>query len=181
MLGPYFIIILILIAILIIMGVSIGLHLDKSNYFQDVIHTNSPLHSKLKFFIKKHTIFRFFALFYAVIHYVLNVISVATSFITVYMVMIEGDTLLNMRIFFLLTSAISTNLLIGFRLDKISGAYAQAMRILEEAILKCCDGGKDDKLPENGQSEDKQPENNLYKMLYEANSKAEQYLGDKFF
>lgn len=39
------------------------------------------------------------------------------------------------QIFFLLTAAISSNLVLGLRVDKISKTYATAMRILENAIL----------------------------------------------
>lgn len=155
----YFIVILVLIILLIIAGITIGLRLNNSNYFCNIIKDDCP---EIKFFIKKHTIFRFFALGYLIIHYFLNIISVTTSFITVYMVM-DDKTEINTQIFFLLTAAITTNLLLGLRLDKISETYAQAMRILENAILKY-----------SIKEEEKI-------LLYEANEKAEQLMGNKFF
>ena len=54
--------------------------------------------------------------------------------------------------------------MLGLRLDKISEAYVQAMRILEKAILKYL-------LEENSKK----------RILYKANEKAEKYIGSKFF
>ena len=75
----------------------------------------------------------------------------------------DDKTEINTQIFFLLTAAITTNLMLGLRLDKISETYAQAMRILENAILKY-----------SIKEEEKI-------LLYEANEKAEQLMGNKFF
>lgn len=154
----YFVLVVIIIAILIIVVTTVGLHLNKSKYFQDIEEEGT---TEIKYFVKKHTVFRFFALLYAVIHYSLNIISVTSTFVTVYMA-IDNTIGSNVQIFFLLTAAITTNLIFGLRIDKISEAYAQAMRILEYAILKYSLEGKMD-------------------ILYEANDKAEQCIGDKFF
>lgn len=157
----YFIIFLLLLIVLIFVGTLIGLHLNNSKYFDDVIKDKKC--PEIKFFIKKHTIFRFFSLFYAVVHYFLNIVSVISSFITVYMIM--DDTIsLNTQLFFLLTAAITSNFVLGLRIDKISESYAQAMRILEKAILKYLMEEKID-----------------IKILYEANEMAEQYISNKFF
>lgn len=156
----YFFAIIALAFLLIVIGIVIGLNLNKSKYFEGISNNQCP---EVDFFIKKHTIFRFFAMAYSIVHYSLNIISTTASFITVYMIM-DSSIKLTMQIFFLLTAAIATNLMFGLRMDKISEAYAQAMRILENAILKYC-------LEKDSQKE----------ILYEANEKAEQYIGCKFF
>lgn len=155
----YFISVMGLIVFMIIVVTVIGLNLNNSKYFSGTVKDQDP---QIKFFIKKHTIFRYFSLLYALIHYFLNIVSIITSFITVYMVMakLEIDT----QILFLLTAAITTNLVIGLRVDKIAEAYAQAMRLLEYAILKFS-------LEDDSKAE----------ILYEANDKAEQCIGNKFF
>lgn len=154
----YFIIVLGIVGALIIIVTPIALNLNTKKYFEG-IEKEGML--EIRFFVKKHTIFRFFALLYAVIHYSLNIISVTASFVTVYMI-IDDKLGINVQIFFLLTAAITTNLIFGLRIDKISEAYAQAMRILEYAILKYSLEGKMD-------------------ILYEANDRAEQCIGNKFF
>ncbi|MCM1324991.1 MAG: hypothetical protein NC243_04020 [Lachnoclostridium sp.] len=156
----YFFVILAIIIFLIIIGTVVGLKLSKSKYFDDVIRTECP---EIRFFIKKHTIFRFFSLAYAVIHYSLNIVAIMTSFITVYMV-IDFNMGQNTRIIFLLTASITTNIVLGLRVDKISETYAQAMRILENAILKYL-----------------LAETTPTSVLYEANEEAEQLIGNKFF
>ena len=155
----YFVVVFAIIIMLILIGTIVGLRLNNSKYFKDVVKDECP---EVRFFIKKHTIFRFFAILYSLIHYSLNVISVTTSFITVYMVM-DSDIKVNTQIFFLLTAAITANLVLGLRIDKISEAYMQAMRILEYAIL------------EYSLNEEKP-----ISLLYEANDKAEQCIGNKF-
>ena len=160
MITTYFLVIIAIISFLIISGTAIGLNLNKSKYFKEVTKDDCP---EVEFFIKKHTIFRFFALTYSVIHYSLNIISTTATIITVYMIM-DSSINVSIQIFFLLTAAIATNLLFGLRMDKVSEAYAQAMRILETAILKYC-------LDEDAKKE----------ILYEANEKAEECIGYKFF
>ena len=68
------------------------------------------------------------------------------------------------QIFFLLFAALSTNLILGFRLDKIAEAYATAMRIMENAILEYVNDSDSD-----------------IQKLIEANKMAEQHLSNKFF
>lgn len=156
----YFFIIVVLVFFLILLGIIIGLRLNRSKYFDKIIKDKSY---EVEFFVKKHTLFRFFSIAYSIIHYSLNIISTTASFITVYMV-IDSKTELSTQIFFLLTAAIASNLLLGLRMDRISETYAQAMRILENAILIFC-------LEEDSKKE----------ILYEANEKAEQYIGNHFF
>lgn len=156
----YFLAILALILLLIIIGIAIGINLNGRKYFKEI---NKDKYPEIDFFIKKHTVFRFFAIFYSILHYTLNIISATTSFITVYMI-IDSSIELSIQIFFLLTASIATNLMLGLRLDKISEAYVQAMRILEKAILKYL-------LEENSKK----------RILYKANEKAEKYIGSKFF
>ena len=79
----YFLAILALILLLIIIGIAIGINLNGRKYFKEI---NKDKYPEIDFFIKKHTVFRFFAIFYSILHYTLNIISATTSFITVYMI-----------------------------------------------------------------------------------------------
>ena len=64
----------------------------------------------------------------------------------------------------LLISAITTNLVLIFRFDRASECYANAMRIMERAILQYL-------------SDDKKPKD----ILYRADDEAEQSIANKFF
>ncbi|BDZ81396.1 hypothetical protein [Claveliimonas bilis] len=73
--------------------------------------------------------------FFIGVHYILMVLSISLTTITIYMVM---DTKLNniVRLTVSVLAAISTNLQIVLRFDKVAEGYICAMRILEQAILE---------------------------------------------
>jgi heme/copper-type cytochrome/quinol oxidase subunit 4 len=73
--------------------------------------------------------------FFIGVHYILVVMSVSLTVITIYMVM---DTQLNngLRLIISVLAAVSTNLQIVLRFDKVAEGYICAMRVLEQAILE---------------------------------------------
>mgnify|MGYP000129784902 CR=1 FL=1 len=73
--------------------------------------------------------------FFIGVHYLLVVMSISLTTITIYMVM---DTKLELisRMVVSVLAAVSTNLQIVLRFDKVAEGYICAMRILEQAILE---------------------------------------------
>jgi heme/copper-type cytochrome/quinol oxidase subunit 4 len=73
--------------------------------------------------------------FFIGVHYILVVMSISLTVITIYMVM---DTELNRRLRLIVSvlAAVSTNLQIVLRFDKVAEGYICAMRVLEQAILE---------------------------------------------
>jgi heme/copper-type cytochrome/quinol oxidase subunit 4 len=73
--------------------------------------------------------------FFIGVHYILVVMSISLTVITIYMVM---DTELNsiLRLIISVLAAVSTNLQIVLRFDKVAEGYICAMRVLEQAILE---------------------------------------------
>lgn len=155
------VIIVIVTILIVILVIALYLKLkNEHNYFiaKDNVEKDE---AELYFYIKKHTIFRLCFLAYSITHYLLNIISIIFSMVTIYMVLDKSiDS--NLQAVFLLVAAISTNLSISLRLDCIAEGYAQAMRIMEYAILNYIRKGA-----------------SLYS-LCEANKKAEECIGNKF-
>lgn len=83
----------------------------------------------------KQRIFRFAYGFFIVIHYILMLMSVSFTSLTIYMVM-DRKISLYIRIFISVMAAITTTLQITLRFEKIAEGYIRAMRILEQAILE---------------------------------------------
>lgn len=133
-----FLIVIVIMFCLILFTTLRTVKLNGASYFKDAKYDEDQ-NPGVGFCIKKHTIFRFFALFYQIAHSVLQVISVTASSITLYTVM-ASDVSIYTQIFFVLISTISTNMIIGFRFDKLAECYGTAMRILENAILKYLSG-----------------------------------------
>lgn len=73
--------------------------------------------------------------FFIGIHYLLVVMSVSFSSITIYMVMDEKLNL-SIRIFISVMATITTTLQTILRFDKVAEGYICAMRTLEQAILE---------------------------------------------
>lgn len=73
--------------------------------------------------------------FFIGIHYLLVVMSVSFSSITIYMVMDEKINL-SIRIFISVMATITTTLQTILRFDKVAEGYICAMRTLEQAILE---------------------------------------------
>ncbi|MGN0405345.1 MAG: hypothetical protein ACI4F1_08995 [Bariatricus sp.] len=73
--------------------------------------------------------------FFIGVHYLLVIMSISLTTITIYMVI---DTELNniARLTVSVLAAISTNLQIVLRFDKVAEGYISAMRVLEQAILE---------------------------------------------
>ncbi len=151
-----------LIIVVVVLGIMFATFANRNKYFKGAA-SPEVLQSGVSFYIKKHAIYRLFALTYATVHYILFAISTVTTLITIYMIM-DKEFELELQIIFLLISAISGNFLSGFHLDKIAGVYAQAMRIEEKAILRYLEN------PSIGFAE-----------LIEANMAAEKVIEDKFF
>ena len=159
------IIIILLIAIILAILISIVLYIKNEKdigYFKGIASDNL-LKGEMLFYIKKHTIFRLFFILYSVTHYVLNIISVIFSMVSIYM-FLDDDLDPSVQAIFLLIAAISSNLSIGLRFDRIAEGYIQAMRIMENAILNYAIDQKSSGL----------------QSLREANDKAEQYI-QKYF
>ena len=57
----YFFIIVVLVFFLILLGIIIGLRLNRSKYFDKIIKDKSY---EVEFFVKKHTLFRFLSIDY---------------------------------------------------------------------------------------------------------------------
>lgn len=109
----------ILMGVIILIGIVVGVsaYKGKNTYFSQ--GDSSDCLGYIKFYINKHTIFRRFALMYSIIHYIILVLSLITTLITVYMV-VETSNAKDIQIIFLLLSAIFSSLVITLRFDKVS-------------------------------------------------------------
>ena len=125
----------------------------KSNYF-DFEDENA------KFFVKKHEIFRFFAMILLGLHYLLSILAVIFTLVTVYMVLDQCMNN-NWKIFFLLMAAILSTLSSTIKLDQLAKTYFSAMRTIETAILQY-------------------KENQDVNIMIEGNKNAEAIIGEKF-
>ena len=147
--------------LVLIIGLILGVTVARTKYFSQA-GSNNRL-ADIKFYINKHTIFRRFSILYFSGHTIINIASIITTLTTVYMVVdtsnaAEGQTI------FLLLAAIFSSLGIVLRFDKIGGCYAQAMRVLEKAILTYL-----------------ADPNEPLKLLVDANVKAEQIIENNYF
>ena len=158
-----FMILVVLTGLIILIGAILGItaYKCKNKYFPES-GVEDRL-NKINFYINKHTIFRRFAMLYSIVHYLLQIISIVTTLITIYMVVDTSDKL-KIQIIFLLLSAVFSSLGIILRFDKVGGCYAQAMRVLETAILTYLAGEDDSLLP-----------------LVDANKEAEEIIENNFF
>jgi hypothetical protein len=100
--------------------------------------------------------------FFIGVHYILVLMSTTLTVITIYMVM---DTALNnmLRLVVSVLAAVSTNLQIVLRFDKVAEGYICAMRVLEQAILEY----------------EERPDTSL-EILLQANIKAEEIIHNMF-
>ena len=73
--------------------------------------------------------------FFIGVHYLLIVMSISLTTITIYMVM-DSDLDIVPRLIVSVLAAVSTNLQIVLRFDKVAEGYICAMRVLEQAILE---------------------------------------------
>ncbi len=158
-----FVILVVILIILIIFGIFAGVtaYTRKNTYFSQA--AASERLNSIRFYINKHTIFRRFSMMYSVAHYFFYILSIITTLITVYMV-VETSNAKDTQIIFLLLAAIFSSLVITLRFDKIGGYYAQAMRVLEKAILTYL-----------------ADTNDTLTSLVEANAKAEQIIENNYF
>ena len=122
------VVVTVVVFLLLVVGLFIFYASTRSKYFGFEDH-------KTKFFMKKHAIFRFVALFFIVLHYFLLDFAVIFTLITVYMIMDEGMSRQE-QIFFLVMAAIFSTLSNTIKLNEIANVYFRAMRKLETAILK---------------------------------------------
>lgn len=102
-------------------------------FFED---SEKPYNRKApEMYYHKQRMFRLCYGFFIGVHYLLVVMSISFTSITIYMVM---DTQLNLhiRIFISVMAAISTTLQTVLRFDKVGEGYICAMRIIEQAILE---------------------------------------------
>lgn len=143
----------IILLILLIVGVIFDVVSTRTNYF-DFDDENA------KFYIKKHTIFRLFAILYNYVHYCLCIFAVIFTLITVYMVL-DRSIETQRQIFFLMMAAIFSTLSNTLKLQDIARGYFKAMRVLETAILT---------YKERHNIED----------LIKANEEAEEIIGEKY-
>jgi len=139
--------------ILLVAGIIIGFLSTRTKYFK---FNDTDIY----FFVKKHSIFRMFGIFYNGIHYLLSVFAVIFTLITVYMVM-DKNMGTQRQIFFLLLAAIFSTLSNTLRMQEVAKGYFKAMRIMETAILKYTD-------------------NHSVEELIKANEQAEEIVGEKF-
>lgn len=162
-----FIICILVIGVIVVVGGIIGItaYTNKNTYFSCA--GSADRLEAIGFFINKHTIFRRFSLGYSIIHYIFNVLSLITTLITVYMI-VDTSAAEELQIIFLLLAAIFSSLVITLRFDKIGGCYAQAMRVLEKAILTYLADTN------TNTNKDMTP-------LVDANTKAEQIIENNYF
>lgn len=154
-----------IVIFVILLGFIIYNSSSKYGYFDDAIKNPSPndLINPIKFYMKKHMIFRYFAIGYSTLHHLLNILAVIFSMIAIYIILDSSNSNNNQAIFLFL-SAISTSLIFGLRLDRAAEGYAHAMRIMEKSILSYLAN----------------PDGEL-QLLYDANDEAEKCIENKFF
>lgn len=98
--------------------------------------SEKPFNKKApEMYYHKQRMYRLCYGFFIGIHYLLVVMSVSFSSITIYMVMDEKLNL-SIRIFISVMATITTTLQTILRFDKVAEGYICAMRILEQAILE---------------------------------------------
>lgn len=103
------------------------------NFFED---SEKPFNKKApEMYYHKQRMYRLCYGFFIGIHYLLVVMSVSFSSITIYMVMDEKLNL-SIRIFISVMATITTTLQTILRFDKVAEGYICAMRTLEQAILE---------------------------------------------
>ena len=132
----------------------------KSSQSEDNYFGFGQYDPKLKFFLKKHDIFRRVALLYIGLHYLISILAVIFTLMTVYMIL-DKSIGIYWQVLFLLMAAILSALSCTLNLDDLAKVYFQAMRILETAILQY-------------------RETNEVNTLIEANKEAETFIGEKF-
>ena len=102
-------------------------------FFED---SEKPFNKKApEMYYQKQRMYRLCYGFFIGIHYLLVVMSVSFSSITIYMVMDEKLNL-SIRIFISVMATITTTLQTILRFDKVAEGYICAMRTLEQAILE---------------------------------------------
>lgn len=102
-------------------------------FFED---SEKPFNKKAsEMYYHKQRMYRLCYGFFIGIHYLLVVMSVSFSSITIYMVMDEKLNL-SIRIFISVMATITTTLQTILRFDKVAEGYICAMRTLEQAILE---------------------------------------------
>ncbi len=105
----------------------------EKKFFED---SEKPFNKKApEMYYHKQRMYRLCYGFFIGIHYLLVVMSVSFSSITIYMVMDEKLNL-SIRIFISVMATITTTLQTILRFDKVAERYICAMRILEQAILE---------------------------------------------
>ena len=125
-------------------------------FFED---SEKPYNKKApEMYYHKQRMYRLCYGFFIGVHYLLVVMSVSLTSVTIYMVMDEELALL-IRIIVSVMAAITTTLQTILRFDKVGEGYICAMRILEQAIL-----------------EYEQVESNGLEVLLKANIEAEQII-----
>lgn len=125
-------------------------------FFED---SEKPYNKKApEMYYHKQRMYRLCYGFFIGVHYLLVVMSVSLTSVTIYMVMDEKLALL-IRIIVSVMAAITTTLQTILRFDKVGEGYICAMRILEQAIL-----------------EYEQVESNGLEVLLKANIEAEQII-----
>lgn len=125
-------------------------------FFED---SEKPYNKKAPaMYYHKQRMFRLCYGFFIGVHYLLVVMSISFTSVTIYMVMDEQLDLY-IRIFISVMAAITTTLQTILRFDKVGEGYICGMRIIEQAILEY---------------EDK--ENSTLEVLLEANIKAEEII-----
>lgn len=98
--------------------------------------SEKPFNKKApEMYYHKQRMYRLCYGFFIGIHYLLVVMSVSFSSITIYMVMDEKLNL-SIRIFISVMATITTTLQTILRFDKVAEGYICAMRTLEQAILE---------------------------------------------
>ena len=99
-------------------------------------YSEKPFNKKApEMYYHKQRMYRLCYGFFIGIHYLLVVMSVSFSSITIYMVMDEKLNL-SIRIFISVMATITTTLQTILRFDKVAEGYICAMRTLEQAILE---------------------------------------------
>lgn len=104
----------------------------------------------------KQMLFRKYYGFFIGVHYVLVVLSISLTTITIYMVSDENLNF-NLRMIVSVLAAISTTFQVILRFDKVAEGYIRAVRIMEQAILEyeqCEDADFDVLLEANRRAEE---------------------------
>lgn len=149
-----------------IVGIVVGIILVFAHFYHDekvgkkfFEDSEKPFNKKApEMYYHKQRIFRLCYGFFIGIYYLLVVMSISFTSITIYMVMDENLNLY-IKVFISVMAAISTTLQTILRFDKVGEGYICAMRIIEQAIL-----------------EYENRENETLEILLQANIKAEEVI-----